>query len=194
MAGTLSVQKIQGLASSATPTTVEISSGHKLTGAAGSIAAPGQVLQVVTSEVTSQFSSSSTGEYDITDMNVSITPTSSSSKVLIFVSMNVGSGQNTANHFNLKRGSTAIAQGSTDGSRTQKSFVFDGGNADANRALTISFHHLDSPNTTSSTTYKITIEKFSSGTTFRLNRVTSAGGGTYDDNFASQITAMEIAG
>ena len=30
MAGTLSVQKIQGLASSATPTTVEIATGHKL--------------------------------------------------------------------------------------------------------------------------------------------------------------------
>ena len=47
MAGTLSVQKIQGLATSATPTTVEISSGHKLTGAAGSIFAPGQIIQIV---------------------------------------------------------------------------------------------------------------------------------------------------
>ena len=47
MAGTLSVQKIQGLASSATPTTVEIASGHKLTGAAGSIVAPGQVIQTL---------------------------------------------------------------------------------------------------------------------------------------------------
>ena len=36
MAGTLSVQKIQGLASSATPTTVEIASGHTLA-QAGSI-------------------------------------------------------------------------------------------------------------------------------------------------------------
>ena len=44
MAGTISVQKIQGLATSATPTTVEISSGHKLTGAAGSILVPGQVI------------------------------------------------------------------------------------------------------------------------------------------------------
>jgi len=45
MAGTLSVQKIQGLASSATPTTVEIASGHKITGAAGSIIQPGMTLQ-----------------------------------------------------------------------------------------------------------------------------------------------------
>ena len=46
MAGTLSVQKIQGLATSATPTTIEIASGHKLTGAAGSVIASGMPLQV----------------------------------------------------------------------------------------------------------------------------------------------------
>ena len=46
MAGTLSVQKIQGLATSATPTTVEIASGHKLSGAAGSIIATGSPIQV----------------------------------------------------------------------------------------------------------------------------------------------------
>ena len=40
MAGTLSVQKIQGLATSATPTTVEIASGHNLR-------APGHVIQAV---------------------------------------------------------------------------------------------------------------------------------------------------
>ena len=49
MAGTLSVQKIQGLASSATPTAVEVSSGHALhtntlkgTTTAGSIAVTGE--------------------------------------------------------------------------------------------------------------------------------------------------------
>ena len=46
MAGTLSVQKIQGLATSATPTTIEIASGHKLTGAAGSVIATGAPIQV----------------------------------------------------------------------------------------------------------------------------------------------------
>ena len=39
MAGTLSVQKIQGLATSANPTTVEIASGHVLN-------APGHILQI----------------------------------------------------------------------------------------------------------------------------------------------------
>ena len=117
--------------------------------------ASGSVLQVVSNHITSQHSTSTTGEEDITDMNVTITPSSTSSKILILVQMIVGSGQDTGNHYTLKRGSTAVGVGSTDGSRTQVSFGFDGGNSDSNRATTLSFHHLDSPNTTSATTYKI---------------------------------------
>tara|TARA_R100000700_G_scaffold37726_1_gene48199 strand:- start:215 stop:760 length:546 start_codon:yes stop_codon:yes gene_type:complete len=154
----------------------------------------GSVLQVVSNHVTSQHSTSTTGEEDIVDMNVTITPSSTSSKILILVQMVVGSGQNTGNHYTLKRGSTAIGVGSTAGSRTQVSFGFDGGNSDSNRATTLSYHHLDSPNTTSATTYKITTFKFSTGSSFRLNRVQSASGESYDDNFASNITAIEIAG
>ena len=156
--------------------------------------ASGSVIQVVSNHVTSQHSTSTTGEEDITDMNVTITPSSTSSKILILVQMIVGSGQDTGNHYTLIRGSTAIGVGSTDGSRTQVSFGFDGGNSDSNRATTLSFHHLDSPSTTSATTYKITTFKFSTNTTFRLNRVQSAAGSDFDDNFASHMTAIEIAG
>ena len=103
----------------------------------------GKVLQVVSNHITSQHSTSTTGEEDITDMNVTITPSSTSSKILVLVQMVVGSGQNTGNHYTLKRGTTAIGVGSTDGSRDQMSFCFDGGNSDSNRATTLSFHHLD---------------------------------------------------
>lgn len=154
----------------------------------------GAVLQVVSNHITSQHSTSTTGEEDITDMNVTITPSSTSSKILVLVQMVVGSGQDTGNHFTLKRGSTAVGVGSTDGSRTQVSFGFDGGNSDSNRVTTLSFHHLDSPSTTSATTYKITTFKFSTNTTFRLNRVQSAAGSDFDDNFSSHMTAIEIAG
>ena len=41
----LTVQNIQGSASSSN--TINVVSGHKLSGAAGSIVAPGQVIQVV---------------------------------------------------------------------------------------------------------------------------------------------------
>ena len=64
--------------------------------------ASGSVLQVVSNHITSQHSTSTTGEEDITDMNVTITPSSTSSKILILVQMIVGSGQDTGNHYTLK--------------------------------------------------------------------------------------------
>ena len=44
MTSTLSVSKIQGLSTAAAPTTVEIASGHKLTGAAGAMAIAGGIV------------------------------------------------------------------------------------------------------------------------------------------------------
>ena len=54
MASTLSVSKIQGLSSAASPTTVEIASGHKITGAAGALSLPGLILQTVNKPSTTQ--------------------------------------------------------------------------------------------------------------------------------------------
>ena len=60
MASTLSVSKIQGLSSAASPTTVEIASGHKITGAAGALSLPGLILQTVNKTSTTQLSLTST--------------------------------------------------------------------------------------------------------------------------------------
>ena len=83
MAGTLSVQKIQGLASSATPTTVEISSGHKLTGAAGSIVAPGHVIQFVQHKWNNQTATTSESYVDVTSSSFNFTPKLATSKLYI---------------------------------------------------------------------------------------------------------------
>ena len=66
MAGTLSVQKIQGLASSATPTVVEVSSGHTLHQS-------GATLQTVHLTSQSVNSTTSTSFVQIGD-TLSITP------------------------------------------------------------------------------------------------------------------------
>ena len=47
---TLTVQNIQG--SSSSSNTINVASGHKITGAAGSIVAPGQTVQIVKAEYT----------------------------------------------------------------------------------------------------------------------------------------------
>ena len=101
MAGTLSVQKIQGLATSATPTVVEIASGHTLH-------QPGTTLQTVSLTSQSQNSTTSTSFVQIGD-TLSITPKFATSKILItmyYVMRHVGNtysvaaaiGRGTANN------------------------------------------------------------------------------------------------
>ena len=84
MAGTLSVQKIQGLASSATPTTVEIASGHKISGAAGSIVAPGQVLQCVQYYAANPGSQTTTSAgFTASGLKKTITPKASGNLIIV---------------------------------------------------------------------------------------------------------------
>ena len=172
--------------------TIQTAAGGTPTAADLGLNTTGSVLQTVSTFKNDEFSRQGNSEADITGMNVTITPSSTSSKILILVSMTVSSGQISGCSFNLKRGDTAIGVGT--GSQTAKTFAYDGGGSDSNRATTVHFHYLDSPSSTSALTYKITLEMFNASNTFRLNRNGSAGGQSYDDNFGSSITAMEIAG
>ena len=179
---TLTVQNIQG--SSSSSNTINVASGHKLTGAAGSIAAPGHVLQVVSTAKTDTFESSSTSFTDITGLSVAITPSSSSSKILVFVHvMMAATGANSV-RINLVRGSTNIAQ-PTAGSVPSSLHLNTSASADG-RMGSIVF--LDSPSTTSETTYKL--QGLTDGNAFRIN----ARGDSINKTSISTITAMEIAG
>ena len=131
----------------------------------------GGIIQVLQSFKNDVFSTSSTSYVDLTGMSVSITPSSSSSKILIFSNGSVGgSGTNTVFFANLVRGSTNIAQPSN----TTSNFHSTATQYDANRYTNVSWSHnyLDSPNTTSEVTYKWQV-KASSGTIFFLNRGTN---------------------
>lgn len=107
MAGTLSVQKIQGLATAADPTTVTIPTGHKLVGEdAASIAAPGQVVQVVNtkyqnpSNASGQTISASNSSVEITSLRTTFTPKLAGSHFL--VQCNVMHGQSAVGWMHCK--------------------------------------------------------------------------------------------
>ena len=85
MAGTLSVQKIQGLATSATPTVVEIASGHTLHQA-------GAVLQTVSTSNETTYSTTSSTFVQLGE-TLSITPKFATSKIYVqcyFVARHTG--------------------------------------------------------------------------------------------------------
>lgn len=144
------------------------------------------ILQVVSTEKTDSFSTSSTTMVDVTGVSVSITPTFTSSKVLIVVSGAVANNNaSNLSSLNLVRGSTAIAQG-TGGISGNQSIVAYNNNAVNNSNFGLTY--LDSPATTSATTYKL--QARSNGGTAMIGRI-----GLNDEwRVVTTITAMEVAG
>ena len=117
-------------------------------------ASSGAVVQVKSTTKTDAFTMSSTTFADVTGLSVSITPTSASNKIFVTVTMMTSNGANTL-YARLRRGSTDIGVGDTAGSRTRVT----GANfsADATSADQIAMSFLDTPNTTSATTYSVQI-------------------------------------
>lgn len=141
----------------------------------------GKVLQVVSMSTSTNFSSTSTSYVDITNYNLSITPSSTSSKVLVIFSpsLYIG-GVATQNYqgFEIMRGSTAIV--TNDNANVQGAAALGGGYTW--QYIQASFVYLDSPATTSSTTYKGRT-KDALGVTHGINT---------SPNGASTITLLEI--
>ena len=158
---------------------------------------PGNILQVVQTVKTDAFSVLNTTSTDITGMNVTITPASSNSKILILVQLSVGDEGNGYFGFRLYRGSTNIGQStaldSANAANTQDTaFGFGSESSQASYKLrNTSFNFLDTPSTTSATTYKVQIVTWTS-TTFHLNRPNSVGNARYTMSGTSTITALEI--
>ena len=76
----------------------------------------GKILQVQSTTKTSTFSTTGSS-VDVTGLNVSITPSSSSNKVLVHTQITMSGTDN--GYARLLRGSTAIAIGDADGSRSR---------------------------------------------------------------------------
>ncbi len=120
----------------------------------------------------------------------SITPTLATSKILVFVSVQVVGDSGVASAmWQLVRGSTAIAIGDAEGSRIRSTGVAYTGDTNTNFSGSINF--LDSPSTTSATTYKCQVKIADVGTAY-VNRSEGFGDNSGHSVNASTITVMEI--
>jgi hypothetical protein len=154
----------------------------------------GKVLQVVSTTKTNTFSASiaSGSSADITGLSLSITPSSSSSKVLILLSVNGHNGSETGVFVNVKRNGTVVASHDDEGSVSYDTILAgDLGVTTANNLSSTAGIILDSPSTTSAITYQATVISGSAVTrTHYVNRPSTTG-----RNYGiSTITAMEISG
>jgi hypothetical protein len=125
----------------------------------------------------------------MTGMSVSITPTSASSKILAIVNVNGAyAGQAlTGMQTRLVRGATSIAFGGA-----YAAYQAASGDQDVGSVV---MQILDSPATTSATTYKVQFRSRTGGNEVRVNLNDSPGGNTQlnDASTNSVITLMEIA-
>jgi hypothetical protein len=145
-------------------------------------ATAGSVLQVVSVKYSTQATIASTSYVD-TGLSASITPSSTSSKILVLVTHTVRSTQSTSNlrspYVNLLRDSTQVFEKRTYNWGGTGEFSATGNSVDGSIIV------LDSPSTTSSVTYK---------TQGKLDSTASSSSLYFqNENTDSTITLMEIA-
>jgi hypothetical protein len=135
----------------------------------------GSVLQVVNATYSTEVSTGSSTFSD-TGLSASITPSSATNKILVLVDIQgTKNNNNTGLDLILVRGSTNILQFAKNAGYT--------GTTAYNIIGSVSCSYLDSPSTTSSTTYKVQFASNANLTNARIN----------DNTQASTITLMEIA-
>ena len=155
----------------------------------------GKVLQVLQVVKTDTFTTTSTSMVDLTGLSVAITPSSTSSKILIMVDVMVAVNFHVG-FINLLRGSTNIFQGNAASNRAVCSIsvgIPPSGDGYTQRS---SISYMDSPATTSATTYKLQAmarpDGASSGTLYVNRSQQDRDTASYDPRGASSITVMEI--
>jgi len=140
----------------------------------------GKILQVVSTTKTDQFTTTSTSFVDVTGLSVSITPTSATSTILVIYSIALARGANNTGKTAMQvvRDSTALFL-TAGGHTAQISFRDSYEGPDYASGASV-----DSPATTSATTYKIQL-KTNSGT----GSVNQVHDGT---SCVSSLTVMEV--
>ena len=140
---------------------------------------------------------------DVTGLSASITPTSTTSKILILTNMYIG--KTTAGsggyqqHFRIKRNGTAVILGAGEGGRptsTGRINMYDAASSWGQYQMTMfSGVHYDSPASTSALTYQIALGGYSGSPIVYVNRSETwqVGANEYDSTPVSTLTLMEVS-
>ena len=146
--------------------------------------ATGKVLQIQSTQGINEFSSTSSSFVDVTGLSLTITPSSSSNKILLLCNVNTYQGS-TESYFAM-RWERAISGGATTGlghgtygqsfARSAVANDFWGG---------VGMTYFDSPSTTSEITYQVQGSNTGGSTNFQIS---------VNSTSTSNIMALEIAG
>jgi len=162
----------------------------------------GSILQVQSTLVDTAFNQAISANTDtaITNMSVNITPSATSSKIML-MARHMGES-NTLNNHNIVyfflRGSTKINVGAANGNNLrgmhQNLMGFYDANADSTQDGVSMFTIDSSHNSTSQLTYHIAITTNAAISQFSTNRTVTDGTSNAYERTSSEIIAMEIKG
>ena len=165
---TMSTARLLGRTTASAGAVEEISIGSGLSLASGILSATGSggaVVKIVSAIKTD--TASVTGTTPATVFSASITPASASNRIAIVAMLSVGQATNNAAYIDILRGSTAILQGDTAGSRRRVTTT--GYTNQAGQFQSAALVADDLPGVTTSTTYNIQLSSNTTGSVF-LNR------------------------
>ena len=158
----------------------------------------GKIGQVLQTQKIDQFSTTNgiggTGFTDVTGLSQAITPSATSSKILILLNFYVSSSStDVRQYYRIEKGGTAIGLPSAMSSGTAVFGSQYNWHTNVSSSM-VTLIYLDSPSTTSATTYNLAVCNNGSdgGATLRINFQGNSGNGVDDDNGQSNITLMEV--
>jgi hypothetical protein len=158
----------------------------------------GSVLQVVSTNYTTVFSTTSVTPVNVTGFSATITPTSTSSKILVMVSVCFGGANDIYPYILVNRNGTSIGTGTTATGNRINTFLSGAFTAIASmqyRNHQFSKDFLDSPSSIAALTYQVQLAnpyQVVSATGY-INRAESNVDTVYVQFPSSSITLMEIA-
>ena len=156
----------------------------------------GGIIQVKQSVLTSSAAIATGHNFTDSGLAVTITPTRSDSRILVMSDITCGLSNGYGGCLRLLRGSTHVYKGNADGSRpiVTKWFCDHKGATETYSTYFPHFQFIDSPSTTSATTYKIQLAAYSSVVVYVNRSHSHQNQSEYDGCQASSITAMELSG
>jgi len=159
----------------------------------------GKILQIVSQQYTSPVTVSGvTNSFVDSTITASITPSSSSSKVIVFFNVSVANTSSTGNRvaLKLKRGSTDIGiTGDSIGSRIGATATALYENNDPYEPMTVPMIWYDTPATTSEITYKVAVaSNNNTSQSVFFNRSRDDGNSTDNFRTVTQVLLVEVAG
>ncbi len=193
---TLKVNSIQAR----TGDTITIPSGNKLSAAAGAISIPGSVVQTIQASMGDRLALATGGNFTkVTGLEASITPSSTSSKILVQPNINIAghSSYYTVGirlYVNDAHLSDASANNAVYGSNDLGCFMEVGAQQWSNYTrYQATSQYLHSPNSTSQQTYSLYVADGRDNSTVYVNRYHYQTNADYMYTTKSFITLMEIA-